>query len=78
VGTRDIRRGVSVGFVGLGNMGSALAANLVATGHDLVTHDVAGPERSPEGATFVDAIESVAQGAGVVVLSCPTGPRQSR
>ena len=41
----------AVGFVGLGNMGSALATNLVRAGQELTTHDVAGPDRSPEGAT---------------------------
>ena len=37
----------TVGFVGLGNMGSVLAGNLVGAGHDVVTHDALGPERSP-------------------------------
>ena len=41
----------AVAVVGLGNMGSALAMNLVRSGHDVVTHDLAGPERSPAGAT---------------------------
>ncbi len=63
----------SVGFVGLGNMGSALAANLVAAGHDLVTFDLAGAERSPEGATFVPSVAEVARRAAVVVLSLPDG-----
>ncbi|HLM29095.1 MAG TPA: NAD(P)-dependent oxidoreductase [Acidimicrobiales bacterium] len=63
----------TVGFVGLGNMGSALAANLVAAGHDLVVHDVAGPDRSPEGATFVDDVAAVARRAAIVLLSLPDG-----
>ena len=42
-----------IGVVGLGSMGGALAANLVASGHDVVAHDVAGPERRPHGAVFV-------------------------
>ena len=37
----------AVGFVGLGNMGSALATNLVRAGHELTTHDVAGPDTQP-------------------------------
>ena len=37
----------AVGFVGLGNMGSALAANLVQTGHTVVAYDALGPERAP-------------------------------
>jgi 3-hydroxyisobutyrate dehydrogenase-like beta-hydroxyacid dehydrogenase len=63
----------TVGFVGLGNMGSVLAANLVASGHDLVTHDLAGPGRRPEGATFVADVAEVARRSGVVVLSLPDG-----
>ncbi|HXN59080.1 MAG TPA: NAD(P)-dependent oxidoreductase [Acidimicrobiales bacterium] len=62
-----------VGFVGLGNMGSVLAGNLVASGHDVLTHDVAGPERNPDGATFVSSLDDVARRADVVVLSLPDG-----
>jgi 3-hydroxyisobutyrate dehydrogenase-like beta-hydroxyacid dehydrogenase len=62
-----------VGFVGLGNMGAALAANLVGAGHELVTHDIAGSARNPEGATFVPEAADVAAQAEVVVLSLPDG-----
>ncbi len=51
----------SVGFVGLGNMGSVLAGNLVHAGHDVVAHDALGPERAPEGTTYVSAVADVAQ-----------------
>jgi 3-hydroxyisobutyrate dehydrogenase-like beta-hydroxyacid dehydrogenase len=63
----------TVGFVGLGNMGSALAANLAQAGHAVVAHDVLGPARAPEGATFVASAADVACGADVVVLSLPDG-----
>jgi 3-hydroxyisobutyrate dehydrogenase-like beta-hydroxyacid dehydrogenase len=63
----------TVGFVGLGNMGSALATNLVAAGHDLVTHDVAGPGRSPAGATFAGDLAELGRRAPIVVLSLPDG-----
>jgi 3-hydroxyisobutyrate dehydrogenase len=63
----------TVGFIGLGNMGSALAANLVGTGLDVVTHDVAGAAHNPEGATFVDSAQEVARRARIVVLSLPDG-----
>jgi 3-hydroxyisobutyrate dehydrogenase len=62
-----------VGFVGLGNMGGALAANLVAAGHELVVHDVAGPDRAPAGSSFVDTVAEVARRSDVVVLSLPDG-----
>jgi 3-hydroxyisobutyrate dehydrogenase-like beta-hydroxyacid dehydrogenase len=63
----------AVGCIGLGNMGAELATNLVAAGHDVVTYDVAGPARSPEGATFVTDVAAVAVRAAVVVLSLPDG-----
>jgi len=62
-----------VGMVGLGNMGRALAANLVGSGIDVVTHDVAGAEGSPAGAAFAPALADVARRADVVVLSLPDG-----
>jgi 3-hydroxyisobutyrate dehydrogenase len=65
--------GEIVGFVGLGNMGSALAANLVAAGFDVVTHDIAGPAGSPAGATFVNDLSSLADRTATVVLSLPDG-----
>ena len=68
----------AVGFVGLGNMGGVLAGNLVGTGHDVVTHDIAGPERNPGGAEFVDAVALVARRADVVVLSLPDGAVSER
>jgi 3-hydroxyisobutyrate dehydrogenase-like beta-hydroxyacid dehydrogenase len=65
--------GPATGFVGLGHMGSALAANLVAAGHELVVHDTAGPDRAVDGSTFVDDVAAVARRADVVVLSLPDG-----
>ena len=64
---------VVVGMVGLGNMGAALAANLVGAGHPVVAHDAAGPERAPEGSTPVADVAEVARRADVVVLSLPDG-----
>jgi 3-hydroxyisobutyrate dehydrogenase-like beta-hydroxyacid dehydrogenase len=63
----------SLGFVGLGNMGSVLASNLVVFGHTVVVHDVAGAERAPEGAVFAESVGDVARGSDVVVLSLPDG-----
>jgi 3-hydroxyisobutyrate dehydrogenase len=68
----------TVGFVGLGNMGSVLAGNLVAAGHDVVSHDVAGPERSPDGASFADDVTQLAGRADIVVLSLPDGAVSER
>jgi 3-hydroxyisobutyrate dehydrogenase len=62
-----------IGFVGLGNMGGALAANLVGRGHQVFTNDVAGPSRCPAGAMYLDDIAAVARACPVVVLSLPDG-----
>lgn len=63
----------AVGMIGLGNMGSALAANLVGAGFTVVAHDQAGPDQAPEGARFVDSVGEVARSCDVVVLSLPDG-----
>ena len=62
-----------VGFVGLGNMGSALAANLVAAGHEVVAYDAQGPARTPGGAERAADVAAVVRQADVVVLSLPDG-----
>ncbi|HEU5032008.1 MAG TPA: NAD(P)-dependent oxidoreductase [Spirillospora sp.] len=63
----------AVGFVGLGNMGAALAANLVGAGLAVVAHDAAGPERCPPGAAHVGDAAQVAEKTDVVVFSLPDG-----
>jgi 3-hydroxyisobutyrate dehydrogenase-like beta-hydroxyacid dehydrogenase len=63
----------TVGVVGLGNMGSVLAANLVQQGHAVFAHDACGPERAPAGATPVPSAADVARRASVIVLSLPDG-----
>jgi 3-hydroxyisobutyrate dehydrogenase-like beta-hydroxyacid dehydrogenase len=62
-----------VGFIGLGNMGGVLAANLVGAGFAVVAHDAAGPSRCPEGASFADRSADVARQADIAVLSLPDG-----
>jgi 3-hydroxyisobutyrate dehydrogenase-like beta-hydroxyacid dehydrogenase len=62
-----------VGFVGLGNMGGALAANLVQAGHAVVAHDAVGPARAPEGSAFAESVADVARAVDVIVFSLPDG-----
>jgi 3-hydroxyisobutyrate dehydrogenase-like beta-hydroxyacid dehydrogenase len=64
---------MKAGIVGLGNMGSALAGNLVGVGLDVITHDAAGDARNPDGAAFTDELGDLARQADVVVLSLPNG-----
>jgi 3-hydroxyisobutyrate dehydrogenase-like beta-hydroxyacid dehydrogenase len=61
----------TIGFVGLGNMGSVLASNLAGAGFSVVAHDAAGATRCPDGATWADTIGEVAAQAGTVVCSLP-------
>jgi 3-hydroxyisobutyrate dehydrogenase len=62
--------GTTVGFVGLGNMGGPMVANLVAAGYTVRGFDVA-PVGDETGATIVGAVTEVAQGADGVVLMLP-------
>lgn len=65
--------GAVVGFVGLGNMGGQLCANLVAAGQTVVAYDAAGPARVPAGATPADSVADLARRVDVVVCSLPDG-----
>ncbi|MGW0585186.1 NAD(P)-dependent oxidoreductase [Streptomyces sp. NPDC002920] len=66
-------KGLVVGFVGLGNMGGALAANLVRAGFEVVAYDAAGPDRTPLGARWAPGPAELARAADVAVLSLPDG-----
>jgi 3-hydroxyisobutyrate dehydrogenase len=62
------------GFIGLGNMGAPMAANLAAAEHDLVVYDAAGTEdRLPDGARAANGIAGVVAVAETVLLSLPDG-----
>ncbi|MFF7468648.1 NAD-binding protein [Streptomyces sp. NPDC008092] len=63
----------AVGFIGLGNMGGALATNLVRGGFEVVAYDAAGPARTPDGARWAPSPAEVARAVGTVVLSLPDG-----
>jgi 3-hydroxyisobutyrate dehydrogenase len=62
--------GTTIGFVGLGNMGAPMVANLVTAGYTVRGFDVA-PVGEDTGATVVGAVGEVAQGADGVVLMLP-------
>jgi 3-hydroxyisobutyrate dehydrogenase len=68
-----------LGYIGLGSMGGAMAANLAAAGHDLAVHDL-DPERVAEvaaaGAIPAASGEALASEVDVLFTSLP-GPRQS-
>jgi len=60
-----------IGFIGLGNMGAPMAANLAAAGHAVTGFDIAAP--MPEGVTAADSAAGAAAGAEVVVAMLPDG-----
>jgi len=62
------------GFVGLGNMGHPMAANLARAGFDVVGFDAAGTaERLPPGVRSAAAAADVWATADTVLLSLPDG-----
>jgi 3-hydroxyisobutyrate dehydrogenase len=60
-----------IGFIGLGNMGAPMAANLVTAGHAVAGYDVAAP--APEGVTPVASAAEAARGAEIVITMLPNG-----
>ena len=65
---------LTFGFIGLGNMGAPMAANLARAGRRLLVHDVAGTsERAPPGAALAEDNRAVARQADAVFLSLPDG-----
>ncbi|PRY22692.1 3-hydroxyisobutyrate dehydrogenase [Aliiruegeria haliotis] len=62
---------MKVGFIGLGNMGGPMAANLAAAGHTVTGFDLAAP--CPEGVTAATSGAEAASGADVVITMLPNG-----
>lgn len=64
-----------IGFVGLGQMGGPMAANIVKGGADVIVYDKAGTaERAPAGAKLANSLGDVLSTADTVFLSVPDGP----
>jgi len=65
-----------VAFIGLGNMGGGMAANLVKAGHEVVAFDLAEPaiERARgNGASIATSAAEAVDGAEAVVTMLPAG-----
>ncbi|NHQ72960.1 3-hydroxyisobutyrate dehydrogenase [Roseovarius gahaiensis] len=62
---------MKIGFIGLGNMGGPMAANLAKAGHDVTGFDAA--DVTIEGVTPANSAEEAAQGAEVVITMLPNG-----
>ncbi|MFC6687700.1 3-hydroxyisobutyrate dehydrogenase [Jhaorihella thermophila] len=62
---------MKIGFIGLGNMGAPMAANLAKAGHEVVGFDTA--EVSVEGVKMAPSAADAARGAEVVITMLPNG-----
>ncbi|MFC3614926.1 3-hydroxyisobutyrate dehydrogenase [Lutimaribacter marinistellae] len=62
---------MKIGFIGLGNMGAPMAANLAKAGHDVTGFDMA--DISVEGVTMAGSAAEAATGADVVITMLPNG-----
>jgi len=62
------------GFIGLGQMGQPMAANIANAGIEVICFDSAGTnERTPHGAVPAACVEEVAFQADTIFLSLPNG-----
>jgi 3-hydroxyisobutyrate dehydrogenase len=62
---------MKIGFIGLGNMGGPMAANLAAGGHEVTGFDLTAP--MPAGVTAAASAGDAASGAAVVITMLPNG-----
>jgi 3-hydroxyisobutyrate dehydrogenase len=62
---------MKIGFIGLGNMGAPMAANLVKAGHEVTGFDTAGV--TVAGVTTAASAAAAATGADVVITMLPNG-----
>src|ERR1700710_214493 len=66
----------SIAFIGLGNMGGPMAANLVKAGHQVVAFDLVEASRAQakaDGAAIADSSTGAVKGADVVITMLPAG-----
>lgn len=62
---------MQIAFIGLGNMGGPMAANLAKAGHQVRGHDPQAP--MPEGVVAAPSAAEAARGAEVVITMLPNG-----
>ena len=65
-----------IGFIGTGNMGGPMVANLVAAGHAVTAFDVVEAARQAAtdgGATLADSANAAAGAGDVVITMLPAG-----
>jgi 3-hydroxyisobutyrate dehydrogenase len=62
---------MKIAFIGLGNMGAPMAANLVRAGHDVTGFDLAAP--MPQGVAKAASAAEAVRGAEVAITMLPDG-----
>ncbi|WP_315898809.1 3-hydroxyisobutyrate dehydrogenase [Tateyamaria omphalii] len=62
---------MKIGFIGLGNMGAPMAANLAKAGHEVTGFDVAGT--TAEGVTSATSAAEAAADQDIVITMLPNG-----
>ncbi|MFU8898611.1 MAG: 3-hydroxyisobutyrate dehydrogenase [Roseinatronobacter sp.] len=62
---------MKIGFIGLGNMGAPMAANLMRAGHTVTGFDLVAP--CPEGVHKAQDVLEAVRGADVVLTMLPNG-----
>jgi 3-hydroxyisobutyrate dehydrogenase len=66
----------NIAFIGLGNMGGPMAANLVRAGEKVIAFDLAEASRNQaktDGAAIADSAVAAVKGADVVITMLPAG-----
>ena len=69
---------MEIGFIGLGNMGGGMAANVLRAGYNLTVHDLRRESATPlleSGASWADTPAELAAACDIVLTSLP-GPRE--
>jgi 3-hydroxyisobutyrate dehydrogenase-like beta-hydroxyacid dehydrogenase len=68
---------MKLGFIGVGNMGNPMAANLIKAGHELTVHDLnqdSAANLLEAGATWADTPAAATTGQDATFLSLPAPP----
>jgi 3-hydroxyisobutyrate dehydrogenase len=66
----------TIAFIGLGNMGGPMAANLVKAGHKVIAFDLVAASRDQaksDGATIAESSVAAVKGAEIVITMLPAG-----
>jgi 3-hydroxyisobutyrate dehydrogenase len=69
---------MKIGFIGLGNMGGPMAANLIKAGHELWGFDLAKPALdalAKGGGSAASSAAAAVSGADLVITMLPAGPQ---